>query len=312
MWMGDLNGYSRTWSKQEIVEISAALNKCNITRPLEIHRCIRNLDVVHHWKATEFRVVLLYVGIAVLKNRVSEAEYELFKILFCAVTICTSMAYRRYLPVARNLFNDFIEKHIAIYEEHSITMNIHNLSHVVDDVENFGPLPTISAYEFENSLHHLKLRLKQCNKPLQQITRRISELAISSSKVTALKPAIFFPKCDRPFVVHEHDLAYKQIEFKQNAILSSVNANGKDKWFLTHDNIIVEFHFVNNNIINGSPLKNTENFFNKPFDSKHLNIFLSDGELDAPKYFKLIEIKAKMFSMSYENKFLFVPLIHTL
>lgn len=315
MWIGDLSGHSRTWSKQELVVISGALTKCNTTRPCEIHRCVRQLDVIHYWKATEFRTFLLYLGIVILKSRLKQEEYELFKKLFCAVIICSSDAYKRYLPLARNLFIDFIENHIEIYGENSITINIHNTSHVVDDIENFGQLNTISAYPFENCLHHLKLRLKQCNKPLQQIARRILELA-ASTKVTALKPIISFPKFDHPFIVLEHNLAYRQVEFKENSIISSMNANGRDKWFLTHENAIVEFHFIvkanENYMIRGSALKNTQNYFKKPFDSKHLNIFLSDGELHDFEYFKLGAIKAKMYYLPYDKMWVFVPLLHTL
>lgn len=314
MLMGELTGYLRTWSNEKLVEISSELTKCNTTRPSDLHRNIRNLDVIHHWKGTEFRVFLMYLGIVILKKHVSAEEYDLFKYLFCAVTICSSNVYRKYLPLARRLFLDFIENHISIYGESSITINIHNLSHVVDDVEHLGPLHSISAYEFENSLHHLKLRLKQCNHPLQQIARRISELD-SSSKVTTWKPAFFSPKFDHPFVIG-HYMAYKQVEFKQNVTISTHSANGKDKWFLTHDNIIVAFHFVlkhnENYIIRGSALKNIESFFQKPFDSNHLNIFMSDGELNDARNFELNSIKAKMFCLPYENKWVFIPLLHTL
>lgn len=149
--------------------------KCNETRPSEIHRSIRTLNDIKYWKATEFRSFLLYIGIVVLKERVSQREYELFLKLFCAVSICSSHIYASYIPIARDLFIDFIENHIELFGEGSITMNIHNTSHVVDDVEMFGPLDTISAYKFENHLHHLKLNLKQCNQQLQQIARRIIE-----------------------------------------------------------------------------------------------------------------------------------------
>lgn len=313
-WCGEMDGYSIKWSKRELGEISAVLTECNKTRPFEIHRAIRTLDQIHHWKGTEFRSFLLYVGIVVLKNHVIQREYEMFLNLFSAVTICSSKAYQRYLPLARKLFVDFIEDHIEIHGESSITMNIHNTSHVVDDVENLGPLDTISAYEFENSLHHLKLRLRQCNKPLQQIARRLSEMA-ESSVVIAIKPTNSFPKVDHQFVF-ENDLAFKQIEFKQNALISSEKANGKDKWFLTHGNIIVEFHFVvkkqGKYVICGRPLRDTQNFFKNPFDSKHLNIYSSDGELLDFQYFELSAIKAKMFCVPYENNWVYVPLLHTL
>lgn len=70
--------------------------------------------------------------------------------------------------------------------------------------------------------------------------------------------------------------------------------------FLTHDNVIAEFHVVKNNIIQGSPLKHTENLFHKPFDSEYLNTFLSDGELEAPKIDLYQQSTAKMFCMTYE------------
>lgn len=306
---------NRTWSKREIVDVSKLLTKCNSTRPFEIHRSIRTIDYINYWKGTEFRTFLLYLGIVVLKDHLSQQEYEMFLKLHCAVTICSAKAYKNYLPVARNLFIDFIESHIDIHGESSITINIHNLSHVVDDIEIFGPLDTISAYEFENSLHHMKLRLKQCNRPLQQIARRISELN-SSSKVVALKPTTVFPKCDHKFTLFEHIFAFKQVQFMQSAMISNKIENGKDKWFLTHDNLIVAFHFIvkkqENYIIRGSPLKNIENFFETPFYSKHLHIFMSDGELHDSQNFQLNAIKAKMFCMPYENKWVFVPLLHTL
>lgn len=317
MWMGDLSGYSRTWSKQEIVKISAHLTRCNGTRPFDIHRSIRTLNQISYWKGTEFRTFLLYLGIVVLKNHLTQREYEMFLNLYCAVTICSTKAYQPYLPLARDLFIDFIEDHIDIHGEISITMNIHNTSHVVDDVETFGPLDTISAYPFENALHHLKLKLKQCNYPLQQIARRILE-SVSSLKVAALKPDNFSPKVDHAFTNSEHNLAFKQVKYKPNSIISSHTANGKDKWFLTHDNAIVKFQFVvkrnDKFIICGSTVKNTQNFFQKPFDSKNLNIFLSDGEVNAAEshYFELTTIKAKMFCLPYEKQWVFVPLLHSL
>lgn len=320
MWIGLKKGHSRTWSKQEMVEISATLIKCNSTRPSEIHRSIRALDQISHWKGTEFRTFLLYIGIVLLKSHLSEREYEMFINLYCAVTLCSSKVYHRYLPLARNLFIDFIENHIEIHGESSITMNIHNTSHVVDDVEIFGPLDTISAYEFENSLHHIKLRLKQCNRPLQQIARRLSELAASTG-TTTWKPTPFVPKCNHQFKVRGHSLAYKQVEFKQNAILSNNDKCGKDKWFMTCANVIVEFHFIfkkdEKYIIRGAVLKEKQNFFEKPFDSKHLNIYMSDSELNDRcsnidvQYFELNDIKAKMFCIPYEKKWVFVPLLHT-
>lgn len=172
MWMGNLKGYRRTWSETEILRISCVMKKFNETRPSDFHRSIRGLNYIKFWKATECRVFLLYIGVVVLHGRLSDEQYEMFLTLFGAVTICSSSAYRHFLPLARKLFIKFIEQHIHIFGEASITMNIHNTSHVVDDVEELGPLDTMSGYKFENHLFYLKKKLKQCNRPLQQIARR--------------------------------------------------------------------------------------------------------------------------------------------
>lgn len=325
IWLGKLHGHGhrKAWSKNETAALSSYLLRCNSTLPFEIHRRIRSFDHIHYWKGTEFRTFLLYLGIVVLKNHLDQNEYQMFLDFYCAVTICSSNFYTAYLPLARKLFIDVINAHIANFGEDSITMNIHNLSHVVDDVENFGPLNTISAYEFENSLHHIKLRLKQCNKPLEQIVRRISEL----SRASASKPISIllqsndeFPHLKHQCISHDHPdvLAFRLVNYKPNAMLSSVDDVEKNKWFLTFDNAIVEFHFITKDVTQKKhliwrwPLKNTENFFDKPIRSSYVNVFLSDRERREPRFFHMNSIKAKMFCLPYENKWVFIPLLHTL
>lgn len=157
MWIGDIKTHGRKWNKQEVIETSRFLIQCNETRPTDIHRSIRAMECIKYWKATEFRTFLLYIGVVLLKGRISEEEYTLFLKLFCAVTICSSHVYAPCLPLARQLFIDFIENHIEIYGESSITINIHNTNHVVDDVEMFGPLNTIA---------HMNLKTIYINKLL--------------------------------------------------------------------------------------------------------------------------------------------------
>lgn len=316
MWLGGLKGTKRTWNQSETLEISEFLKKCNERRPSDIHRSIRSLDVINHWKATEFRTFLLYIGIVALKDRLSEQEYQMFLKLFCAVTICSSKMYASYLPLARRLFIDFIETHIDIHGEGSITMNMHNTSHVVDDVETFGPLDTISAYAFENHLHSLKLKLKQCNRPLQQIARRIIESIGCMKKVDLSNEDTTIPVLKKPFELTDGILGHRHIEYRAKVFLSSEKE--RDKWFLTFSNEIVEFHYcVKNergeNLIKGSPLNNVGNFFERiPFDSSYLNIFSSDQEKGELTDYKISSIKAKMFCLQYDSRLVFVPLLHTL
>lgn len=294
------------------------LLQCNDTLPTDIHRSIRSLNHINFWKGTEFRTILLYVGVVVFIDYLSMEEYLMFLELFCAVTICLANIYSKYLPIARMLFVKFIEDHISIFGESSVTSNIHYLSHVVDDVTHFGSLSTISAYEFENALHHMKLKLQQCRRPLEQIARRITESAITDA--ITYKQTEQFPRLKHDFILFEgrEILAFRHITYKSNAFLSSVKETKKNRWFLTYQNHIVEFDYAlkdetrQSYLIRGSPLVKTECFFTRPFNSDYLNIFMSDGVKSEPQYYESNDIKAKMFSIKHRNKWVFLPLLHTL
>lgn len=316
MWTGDLKGYSRSWSNAQILSISNLLLSCNSTKPTDIHRSIRSLKYLRHWKGTEFRTVLLYTGIVVFKNYLSPNEYDLFLRLFCAVTICSTKAYTKFLPVARELFTEINELHIDIYGEHSMTNNLHLLSHIIDDVEHLGDLTTISAYQFENALHQIKIRLKQCDRPLQQIARRLHELSICTQNHGSNLIDAHFPKVSHHVPSRSGDLSFQRIEIEEDVIFSSVNGNIKDRWFLTKDNMIVEFDCViqtkDGYKIRGCSLIKTDDFFDKPFRSHYINIYLSDDSKNEPSLYDVSVITAKMYCLRYSEKLVFVPLLHSL
>jgi len=77
-------------------------------------------------------------------------------LFFCDIVICYSRSYSKYLHVTDKLFKTFIEHYIKIYGINSISSNIHNLCHLVDEVKDFGDLSTFNAYSFENSLQKIK------------------------------------------------------------------------------------------------------------------------------------------------------------
>lgn len=312
-WLGKFKGCRALWNAHQTDQISALLLQYNATRPSDIHRSFRSLKHISFWKATEFRAVILYAGIVLFKDFLPVDEYKMFLKLSCAVTICSTKKYAPFYPLARSLFIEYINDHISLYGEESVVSNVHNLSHIVDDVEHLGDLSTIGAYEFENALHHMKSVLKQCNKPLEQLVRRIHENNILQ------KPYSFqiesFPKIMSQFLCSEtpNRMTFYQIEFKSSAILCNKN---KNKWFLLNTNVIAQFEFAfkigTEYFIRGQPLKQVRNFFDQPFDSKYLNIFISDCECNESQNYNVKGIKAKMFSIPYGREFVFLPLLHTL
>lgn len=314
LWkFGDVD-FEKIWSKRDIFRIDAILKSFNKYKPREIHRGLRGLKDLKFWKGTEFRSFLLYYGIVVLKKFLPVDIYNHFLLLFCAVTICYSDFYKKIVRIAQTYFDRFIEECINIYKEHSIVSNIHNLTHVVDDVIRFGNLNSLSAYPFENRLHFLKSRLKQRRAPLEQITRRIVELSLDYDQLFFTDPA----KSDFPTLQFRHmldgNLVYKQIQINSNCTLSA-NTEA-DSWFLTKDLKIVKFSYAtstNENIlIYGSPIAFKEDFFKLPVSSRYLNIFKSNRILENVQCFEYEKIMAKMISLPQEDYFVFIPLSHTL
>lgn len=313
-WMKGAVGYDEKWTTREKTCISNLLIRANKELPSEIHRALRPLKDIAFWKGSEFSTVLSYVGMVVFKNFLPQEIYGHFLLLSCAVAICSSDEYKPFLPKAREMFAEYVEDQIHLYGEHSISSNVHNLIHVVDDVERFGNLSNISTYEFENHLGHIKSKLKLYNKPLEQIARRIIEL--SNVNITPVDFEISF----QPSVKNSYQISnsasltvFKDIIVRPNVLLS--NRKKSDQWFLTTNKQIVEmqYAFVQNgeHFICGIPIMDKSDFFTYPFSSHHINIYKSRMERGSVSIFKISDYRAKFICLSIFPDYVFVPLLHS-
>lgn len=295
------------WSSFDIENINQALMNANSRMPNEIHRAVRSLNCISFWKATEFRTFLLYIGPVVLKENLETNIYKHFLQLFCAVTICSTDIFISLLNVAESLFKDYVENYIQIYGEDTISSNVHNLVHVVDDVRRFGNLTKISAYPFENALYSIKLLLRSGNRPLAQVTKRLHEMAqIDSTSVVTRYP---YPARANKLELNKYSCLYVQ----EGTILIN---NLKNKWFMTKSHDIVEMVYVtykNEDLyIYGSSVNHKIDFFEEPFKSSFLNIFCAvDAPLKTPKLYSVSEFKCKLVALKYLNITVFLPLLHT-
>lgn len=319
VWKDGSTNFTYKWTNNNVSELNRFLYQCNSDMPTDIHRSIRRLDLLKFWKGTEFRTFLMYIGIVVLKSVLRKQEYDHFLKLFCAVTLCSNDKYLIYTDIAENLFNQYIEGFIDLYGIDSISSNVHNLAHVVSDVRRFGNLTRIDSYQFENSLYGLKLKLRKCDKALEQISRRIVEENLDfrypiDFATTLPDPNIVDMKY--PFQNAEtKETAYKEISLSSDSLLSCRKLG--DKWFLTKNNFVVEFHHaIRHNgmhFIYGSRIKNLKNFFCDPFSSRIINIYCSKYEQFAPHYYPLDDVKSKMLCLTnVDEELVFIPLLHTL
>lgn len=176
-WKDGTKAFNIKWNNATSTKISQKL--LQIKLPAEIHRPVRTLDNLAHWKGSELASFLNYIGIVVLKEELPADDYYNFMVLFCIVTIYSTNHYRHLFGLARSLTRHFVENYDELHGHH-LTSNTHNILHMSDEVERFGPLPTLSAYPFENILGQIKKKLRHGRYPLVQAANRFTELTTNS------------------------------------------------------------------------------------------------------------------------------------
>ncbi|XP_061512562.1 uncharacterized protein LOC133393115 [Anopheles gambiae] len=127
------------------------------------------LDIILH-------IIVGDPAIVVLKDHLPENVYEHFILLFCGVTLLSSQAYEEKWALAGQLLDKFVTDFPIVYDEQYMSINIHNLQHVYEEVKRFRSFSAISTYPFEAKLHFLKRLLRSGWKSLEQVIKRISEL----------------------------------------------------------------------------------------------------------------------------------------
>lgn len=321
---GKFGSMNTKWPASVVHNLSKRL--LQLRMPREIHRAVRGLDCVGHWKGLEFRTFLQYVSIVVLKPILSPDVYEHFLSFFCAVTICSSESHANLLNLANELLMHFLDYFKDFYGEDYVSSNVHNLCHLVDDVERFGILPKFSAYPFENKLFQIKNLIRSGRNPLSQIAKRLSEINQISKNVDLRKDRENLPPVLKkelvdfeandslPFLDND-TRAYGQIELQD----FSLSRDFTNQWFLTKSNEVVAMNiaFKNGNDeikIKGSCLKQLDEFFITPIRSSVLYIYRSLRSENNVKYYNLTDIKCKMVAIPIDdtNDTVFIPLLHTL
>lgn len=307
-WRDGTLGYATKLSWQQTDQISQML--AGIELPSEIHRKLRGMDCLPYWKGSEFSSFLHYASIVVLKDFLPADAYNHFLLLFCSITMLSSNIYKSNWHVAREMLKKFITEFMELYGEQYITSNVHNLQHIVDEVERFGPLNTFSAYPFENALQRMKHLLRSGWKSLEQVLNRLSEIDSKEYYHTTEKSKKHKQNYPSIRVCRNK----KVLDVNENCFFDSSNRNG---WFLTHKSQIVRFDYVLESSqleIYGKVVSSKQDFFTYPHASSFLNIYLSNKKSlsNIKSKFNCSEIKCKLVAIEWGDHFVFVPLIHTM
>lgn len=306
---GSFGSYKTKWSYQDITKVSEFLKKCYM--PSEIHRAVRGIDCLAHWKGLEYRTFLHYISIVILKYVLPYDVYEHFLLFFCGITICASKSNFKLLNVAESLLLHYVETFRDHYGEDFMSSNVHNLSHLVDDVKRFGELSSFSSYPFESKLYQIKNLLRSGNRPLVQVAKRLAEIALAETQMTNIqaKTPILKKKVE--------DNVFLRVELEN----FSISADERDKWFLTIENEIVSMNYAcmrnGEIVINGSNFRHATDYFDIPIRSSFLHIYsinctyLENSNKPSNNY-ALSKIKCKMVAVNDNMETVFLPLLHTL
>lgn len=328
---GNLNNFDANWSSDDIRIVSEYLVKTKM--PNEIVRQPRGLDEIAFWKGAEYRTFLLYCSLAIVNDLFpSKGISEHFLNFYCAIVICSRHDQpRQNYSIAREMLADFLNGVKKLYGKDLFSSNMHNLCHLVDDVERFGPLDTFSAYSFESKLFTIKRLIRSGNLPLSQVARRVSEM-----QQTVKKRDIKREKFLRKYHVANNDLPSNLLSFMENmecdlygcVQLSSFRLDcdsDADRWILQPNFKIFRVEYVIRCLSDGRicfygrNLQKTTDYFIKPVKSSSLQIYASDLELETLSeiipidrvYCKMVKISQSVHSNSNKSS-IFIPLIHTL
>ncbi|EFN80242.1 hypothetical protein EAI_05896 [Harpegnathos saltator] len=283
----------------------------------EFVRVPNSFKEVDKWKATEFRLFLLFLSPVLLYKYLPSTYMKHLLVFHCVIRIlCHPQDYKKKNEYAKKLLLYFVQCYSDLYGTENMIYTVHNLIHSSDDAKQFGPLDSFSAFPFENHLHSLKKILRKHEKPLQQIDRRIIERN-AASKLKIWPNAVKYPipvsqnNNKIPFQCSE---SYDILQMRYFKLSCSKVA---DSFCFLQNNKIVKIRHIG--LQNGTPVIIGQEYINYssytlyPCDSRHINVFVIDDDLTELKYFPISEISKKAVVLPWNGKerFCAFPLLHS-
>ncbi len=168
---------SQRLGNRAINQISENLLRLRVFIPREFARKTRSLRELDRFKATELRLILLYVGLVVFQKAIPKKQYEHFCLLCCAthILIGRNAAVLDWNALAEKLLVKFVEIAKEVYGSKFIIYNVHSVIHLAKDALKFGPLDNFSAFPYESYMQKLKQMLRSKSNHIQQVARRVYE-----------------------------------------------------------------------------------------------------------------------------------------
>ncbi|XP_043468096.1 uncharacterized protein LOC122502220 [Leptopilina heterotoma] len=302
------------FSSSQKEKVNFMLHELKTQVPCEFQRKTESLNEISLWKATQFSFFLLYAGIVILKKILTPQYYNHFLLLFTSCRIlCSKELAKIYYADAKLYLTRFASIMVKLYGKSTMSINLHNLIHIADDVKNMNcHLSLINSYAFENLLGKMKRTLRSGNKPLQQLCNRMHEIFFRRNKVTPT-PKILS-------IIKENESQVSKIKYQQ-AVLTT---KSPDNMVLLENGKCVEIKKIyrdSQNIddinIQGVEWIKEKPFFTYPTSSETFGIWkLNEKPSNKKENISIYKIKKKLVKLTVRSApdepktVVVIPLLH--
>lgn len=304
-------------SESNIEEVTICMQNLHKNVPSDFPRKPRTLKHLGKWKATEIRLFCLYYGPYVFQKYIKQQE---FRDLFMIYSTLFRILCHPTLSIQKNEYcyemaETFLHNAQTLFGKEFITLNVHNIIHLVEDVSRLGCVDNFSCFRFENFMRFIKKAIRSPFRPLQQAANVVNRTgpflgrfnSTEKAKQSILKQS-YYPS-DLPNKFKEKYLNfYKQYQVNNTVI----KIKGADRYMLTDALDVVKVVYIAQNSSKnihfiGHKLLNKQSSFEYPLDSSLIDIFKGldwcRQYLSVPSSF----VKCKLFKVFDD----FFPIIHT-
>ena len=234
--------------------------------------------------------------------------------------LCSKKDAVSHAQYAKSILKVFVQLMPTYYGEHSVTMNVHNLLHIADDVVYVqAPLTDFSAYDFENTLYSVKRLVKSSKHSIAQIARKLHSLKKNASSTATVSrfPLVYNVQRNARCVIKNSSHELKSIQLKG----VTVTKKHPNNILITKTGHIVQVirilchniqQISNDNVIFvGYFFKSAKDLFCYPVPSRQIGIYLLGPEGRELKGFVATEMDAKCIVFNVRDKNIAVTLLHT-
>ncbi len=167
-WFDSSNHGERYYIGRYRKDIDKAIAR--IKPPSDFRRTPRSVELTSFWKASEFRVWLLYFSLPVLKAFLPTEYLHHLSLLVGSMHILLSESiHKDSLDQVEGMLQLHYRMYPQLYSERHCTWNVHDLIHIVSHVRLWGPLWGFSMFGYENMNGFVKETFHGTRKILGQL-----------------------------------------------------------------------------------------------------------------------------------------------